>query len=175
MKIVCAWCGKSLGDKESRLFPPDHITHGICPECVEGMARATGPTLRDFLNRLDAPVVVMDRDCRVLGANTKALDLIGHPVDEIECVLCGPAIECAYSHLPQGCGNTEHCPACAIRQSIQQTHDTGEPLMRVPASDDIDTPDGIRRRRMTLSTEKAADIVLLRIDEMTGPGEKPED
>ena len=35
MKIVCAWCGKHLGEKEvmqlSQELPP--VTHSICPEC----------------------------------------------------------------------------------------------------------------------------------------------
>jgi len=32
MRIVCAWCGKELGEKEP--LEDKRITHGICPECL---------------------------------------------------------------------------------------------------------------------------------------------
>jgi hypothetical protein len=39
MKIVCAWCGEHLGDKEvmslSGNLPP--ITHSICPVCMKSV------------------------------------------------------------------------------------------------------------------------------------------
>ncbi len=31
MKIVCAWCKKSMGEKEP--LNDGRISHGICPEC----------------------------------------------------------------------------------------------------------------------------------------------
>lgn len=31
--IVCAWCGKYLGEKDGD--GQTGITHGICPECAE--------------------------------------------------------------------------------------------------------------------------------------------
>ena len=30
MKIICAWCGKSMGYKKGN---KGEISHGICPEC----------------------------------------------------------------------------------------------------------------------------------------------
>lgn len=30
-RIICAWCGKYLGEKEGI----DGDTHGICPDCYE--------------------------------------------------------------------------------------------------------------------------------------------
>lgn len=30
LKVVCAWCGKELGEKEG----PEGITHGICDNCL---------------------------------------------------------------------------------------------------------------------------------------------
>jgi len=31
MKIVCAWCGKDMGEKDSKGV--DGVTHSICKEC----------------------------------------------------------------------------------------------------------------------------------------------
>ena len=35
MKIICAWCGRHLGDKEVMRLPEElpPITHTICPAC----------------------------------------------------------------------------------------------------------------------------------------------
>jgi hypothetical protein len=37
MKIVCAWCGKHLGEKEVMRLPQElpPITHSICPVCMK--------------------------------------------------------------------------------------------------------------------------------------------
>ena len=32
MKIICAWCGKHLGEKPP--YDDDSVTHGICAECA---------------------------------------------------------------------------------------------------------------------------------------------
>ena len=33
MKIVCAWCGREMGEKP--LLEDRSVTHSICPECKE--------------------------------------------------------------------------------------------------------------------------------------------
>jgi len=33
IKIVCAWCGKSMGAKPGDAVLP--VSHGICPECSD--------------------------------------------------------------------------------------------------------------------------------------------
>ena len=38
VKIICAWCGKSLGAwsiEASRQYPPGTVSHGICGHCRE--------------------------------------------------------------------------------------------------------------------------------------------
>jgi phage FluMu protein Com len=32
IKIICAWCGKVLGEKEGEAEMS--ISHGVCPECA---------------------------------------------------------------------------------------------------------------------------------------------
>ena len=76
-------------------------------------------------------------------------------------------IDRVYSQLPGGCGNTEHCQACAIRRSVTNTHLPGDSRRRVPAYQDIQTPHGMCEMRFTISTEKVGRFVLLQIDEVT--------
>lgn len=36
MKIICAWCGKDMGEKEPTQGKwKDEITHGMCEECYK--------------------------------------------------------------------------------------------------------------------------------------------
>ena len=39
MRIVCAWCGKEMGQKEP--LEDTGVTHAICPECF---LKQTGKT-----------------------------------------------------------------------------------------------------------------------------------
>jgi len=32
MRVVCAWCGKDLGEKEGA--GKEEVSHGICQECL---------------------------------------------------------------------------------------------------------------------------------------------
>lgn len=40
MKIVCAWCGKYMGEKEPLDDP--QTTHGICPDCYKEVSDDKG-------------------------------------------------------------------------------------------------------------------------------------
>jgi len=33
MKVVCAWCGKTLGEKDG--CGVDGVSHGLCSECLD--------------------------------------------------------------------------------------------------------------------------------------------
>ena len=75
-------------------------------------------------------------------------------------------VECAHATEPGGCGQTVHCKGCALRRSVEHTHATGEPLRGVHAYQEIRTPNGIRTAWFELTTERAGDLVLLRIDDV---------
>ncbi len=166
MKKVCAWCKADLGDIPSSIHPPDMITHGICPTCRDRLAHETGETLRDFLDRLEVPVLLVEREARVLGANSQAQALLGKKMPEIENRLSGNVIECVHAHEPGGCGGTIHCKSCTIRKTVRDTYSSGEPHVNVPAYQDIRTPAAVKQFRFLISTEKVGDYVMLRIDDL---------
>jgi hypothetical protein len=61
MKIICAWC-----NKEIREIPPEkavsgfEVSHGICRSCKEYFFVDRDRTLDKFLNRLEAPVFMVN-------------------------------------------------------------------------------------------------------------------
>lgn len=69
-----------------------------------------------------------------------------------------------HSKLPEGCGQTIHCKSCTIRNSVMDTLNTGISHTNVPAYLDKSLS---KKTKYLITTEKAGDAVLLRIDELS--------
>jgi hypothetical protein len=52
-----------------------------------------------------------------------------------------------------------------------ETHETGRSFLRVPATLNRNTPEEPKKVNLLISTERLADLVLLRIDEMEAKAE----
>jgi hypothetical protein len=166
MTRICAWCGVDLDSGGRAFYQGGPITHGICGACRSSALRTGGSTLRRFLERLQEPVLLVTGDVVVEAANASACAAIGKRSADMEGRLGGAVLECTYARLPGGCGKTVHCSACQIRASVSRTFSTGEALECVEAFQDVQTPQGVQRRRLSISTEKANQKVLLRVDSM---------
>jgi hypothetical protein len=164
MKRTCVWCKAELPTENGD--PAHVVTGGFCSACRENFSAPRNPmSLREYLDETGVPVLVMDDDVRVMGFNEPASALLGCCQDWLGRY-GGDVLECAYARLPGGCGNTEHCKACAIRRTVTATYTTGDSKEKVPAYQDIITPGGTREVRFLISTEKVGSFVLLRIDEV---------
>jgi hypothetical protein len=167
LKVVCAWCKKEIVDApENRDFP---VSHGICEACAFHVKASMGMPLVQFLGGLSCPVVVSDAEGRIIGANADAEKILQKKADEINGVMGGLVFECEYAYLPEGCGNTDHCAGCAIRNTVMDTLATGHNYTKKSVS--------LKHRQqgplsVRLSTERAGKAVLIRIDEITREPEK---
>ncbi len=168
MRRVCAWCNKDLGVVASHHDETYPITHGVCHECKMALTFQSGETLHNYLDGLNAPVVLVDFEGRIKTANLSARSALGKDLSAIEDVDGGTVFECAYARLPEGCGNTVHCSGCTIRRSVMATLATGKSLLNVPATLNVKDPVNPEKVSLHISTEKAGKLVLLRIDDM-GP------
>ncbi len=168
MKRACAWCNRDMGEVESAPGTERDITHGICPDCISNLRFQTGTDLKNLLDTLAIPILVVNREGVVETGNKGAEALLNKKVLEIEGRRQGDVFECAYARLPEGCGQTTCCSGCAIRQAVQETYATGRSLHRVPAYLKNGAPERLVRIHMHISTEKVGEVVLLRIDD-TGP------
>ncbi|MFH1726661.1 MAG: hypothetical protein ABII00_18780 [Elusimicrobiota bacterium] len=166
MKRVCAWCDADLGTKESGILPDDAVTHGMCPACETRLLPEVGDSTHEFLDRLGVPVLLMEADARVRSANKYARAILGKELPKIEGEGCGDVIACPNARLPEGCGYTVHCKDCSIRNAVLETFETGKSIVRRSAYPDIERAGGIKKMRILISTEKAGEIVLLRIDDI---------
>jgi PAS domain-containing protein len=167
MKVICAWCHQELeADPQHAGDRGTEISHGICPSCKDYFLSSRRPTMDQFLDRLAVPVLVVDPQGGILFANKHALELLGKDLEGVRGYRGGDAMECGYARLPGGCGKTEHCKACTIRNSVMETFSTGRSLLHVPAYLNRRTDDGTARIRFLISTQKVEDTVLLRVDQV---------
>lgn len=162
LTVVCAWCTKVMQEGS----PDAEVTHGMCPSCAEYFDKDEIENVQQFLDRLPAPVLMVDDSGTVLTVNLAAQSALAKELPKIRGYKGGDVMECAYSKRPGGCGNTEHCAACTIRNTVMDTHADGMSRIRHKAYQDIKTPDGEAKMRFLISTEKVGKVVLLRIDEM---------
>jgi hypothetical protein len=156
---ICAWCDRVI--KPGR---PSFVTHGICPTCQVAFVGGAGPvSLSEFIAKFKFPVIVVGPDAELIEANRRAGRMLGKDPSAIRGQLAGEVLECIYACQPGGCGRHVHCKACAIRNSVTDTHRTGTPLVDVDSYQEIMTKDGLKRVHLKITTVKRADSVLLKI------------
>lgn len=159
MKQICAWCGMEIsGPAEA-----DTVSYGICLPCVNEVIVNIPCNLRDFVEQITVPVVLLDCLGVVKVANSRAKAMLHREVTDIEEHLAGEVFECAYSQLPGGCGMTLHCAGCVIRNSVMRTYQTGTPITRMPATLKQHDPERPEEVRFFISTDKIGELVMLKV------------
>ena len=159
MKVICSYCRKKMGEKEP--FNDDRVSHCMCQECYGYyQEQINGLSLDKFLGRFEAPVLIVDKDGRIVAANKMAETMTGKSQREISGLLGGEVMECAYARLPEGCGQTVHCVACTIRRTVMAAMESGEPQMHIP----VKLRQEDREIAMIISTEKIGSLVRIVIE-----------
>jgi hypothetical protein len=167
MQRVCAWCGRQYGDIDLSADGTDLVTHGICAQCDRFFGDRPPSSLRDFLNAYEEPILCVDSGYSVLTANDAAVALLACDRSEVRDLLCGEMVLCRWAHLPDGCGTHEHCLACTLRRAVGSAFSGEAPVVRQPAYVDRLLTDGTHSRvRLSITCERRADVVLIRIDDL---------
>ena len=133
----------------------------------------TAVSLTDFLNELEFPVLVTDRDWVVIEANHAAGKILGKPASRMKQIPGGVAIECYYAGLPDGCGKTPQCRGCALRQNITETYADGQPRHGRYAQLQIVAGNAPKMMQFRFSTQKLGEMVMFAIEEITDLGSSP--
>jgi PAS domain-containing protein len=167
MALRCTWCNSELLPGQSGPRHENLVTRGLCPACRENFAFQMGVPLQTYLDSLPVPIFVVDDDVVVQAANKSGAALLKKGPEQMLKRLSGVVFECAYARLPQGCGRTVHCTACAIRRSVAHTYETGESLHDVPALMHCGRSGEEQDIAMRISTEMMGEVVLLRIDSVS--------
>lgn len=165
MARICVRCKRTLLPQEENRTERV-ITQGLCTKCAILLTQDVPTTVRELLNVISEPLLVLDSRGVVKTANDCGMKFLGKDLGDIEGCLGGEVLGCAFASLPEGCGKTEHCKTCAIRNIVMDTLTRGEGYSNVPAFQNIRTPHGDRIMRFYVSTEKINDQILLRIDDI---------
>jgi PAS domain-containing protein len=160
MLRICSYCGKQI---EGEPDDSGKVSHGMCVDCFEHFRRQEeGQTFSDYLDSFNQPIAVINSEGRVLYLNAALAQMLGKNREDYLGMRGGEVMECAYARMSQGCGKTEHCPACTIRMTIMDTIATGAPHR---ARNAILTQEG-RKLDLKISTRKEGEVVYLQIDDM---------
>ncbi len=140
------------------------VTPNVCPACLASFELRSVADVCIFLENLPAPILVVDADNAIKGANTLACKAISKDLPHILRLRGGDVFECAHALLPGGCGKTTHCSGCTIRRAILETLATGQSLSKIPV-EVLQRVDGKDKRvPLTISTQRMTNCVLLQID-----------
>ena len=165
MKVTCAWCGAEIRSlPEESDSPERRDSHGICEPCSRTLIENLGIPLGRFLSNLNAPVLLVDRDVRVLEASPGALDALDAPAENVLGRLGGEVFECANASLPGGCGRSVHCSGCVLRNTVTSTWETGVSHIGIPATLHVTRDTAPDRVDLIVSTARVGDRVVLKID-----------
>lgn len=175
MHRICAWCHRDLTRIDFAEQDVASTSHGICVDCAEQLALDDRMTLAEFLDTLDAPVVVVDEAHETAFSNTRAKTLYPaaestippassneprHPLS----TLPPPVVhDCIASSELGGCKRTLHCAGCTIRRAVMKTYMTGEETNDVPACLTKDNPDSPEEASLWVSTSLVEKVVVVQV------------
>ena len=81
-----------------------------------------GDFIESILDAIPLPIFVVDEDVRIFWSNQSAAPLLDREPDLVFLRRCGEVIHCQHAlESTDGCGRTEFCKDCPIRNSVQQS------------------------------------------------------
>jgi hypothetical protein len=162
MSILCSNCQKLIGC-ESFHTDPD-LGPTLCPECGDQyIAEYGGVSLSEHLDRFEEPIMVFNQDVRVVACNRPARRTVEMSKIRPYGLLSGEFLDCRNASLGEGCGETPYCSQCVIRNSVNQTLQTGKPVENVPGLFTGSGENGTCTYRWNISTRKVGETVHLSI------------
>ena len=158
----CSRCKIQIAGMDAVTLKP--VTATLCPRCLDYFELQEVTDICQYLENLPAPILVVDGDNVVRGANTLACKTISKDFPSIHNLRGGDVFECAHARLPEGCGRTIHCSGCTIRKAILDTLSTGNAFSKISVDVLQNTAGKDRKVTFQISTQRMANCVLLQIE-----------
>jgi transcriptional regulator with PAS, ATPase and Fis domain len=153
MKVVCAWCQALISQEEGS---SNLVSHGICSSCQWSLEEddCLTQSVAACLNDVDAPVLVVDQEGRVVFGNQASQTRLSLDSNPFVGLLGGEVMACVYASWPGGCGHTSHCSGCTLRRVIEETMRSGRPQNDVLAMMTLESDTGPELRNVRFSTRR---------------------
>jgi hypothetical protein len=97
----CVWCKGALQTGEGQVLAS---APAVCDACAAVLGAVNRELLTAFIERPDAPVLVVTKDCVATMANTWARLFLGKVAEALVGRRSGDVVECAHASEPGGCG-----------------------------------------------------------------------
>ena len=107
--------------------------------------------LNTILDKIPYPTFLMDDDVRIHEYNLAAISLFDIELGRVNRVRCGDAFCCVYS-MPDGCGESEACKKCVIRNSVRKSYG-GSKVVREKTEIQLVRYNKIKQIQMVVTTE----------------------
>ena len=144
----------------------ESVSHGICETCRDKLMRSVPVSIPRPIETFDFPVLLVDNDVVIHGANSAAVAILGRRVAVIGNLKGGDAISCENAAGEGGCGRSPHCAGCVLRNSVAATHADGRPRQNMVSRHRLDGDTGRRDVAVRISTEKVGEMVLLMVEDL---------
>ena len=118
-------------------------------------------------------LILVDKEGRIKLINKAGEDLFGQGIVDVKGKLAGEAFQCIHAFVNGYvvCGKTEECPNCPLRNSFEDTYNTGENHYKVHGNLDIQGEDSTYQLYLLISTSllnvTSNKYVLLTIEDIT--------
>lgn len=118
-------------------------------------------------------LILVDKEGRIKLINKAGEELFGQGIVDVKGKLTGEAFKCVHAFINDYvvCGKTEECPNCPLRNSFENTYNTGENHYKVHGNLDIQGEDSTYQLYLLISTSllniSSSKYVLLTIEDIT--------
>jgi len=136
----------------------------MCRECSSAFLQQRDIGLNELLDRFHFPVLAVDGDAVVLGANHEATVTLGKPVEALVQQRGGVAIECKNAATLKGCGRSLQCTGCLLRNTITATFMDGQPRYSVFSDHSVGSAATAHDVRIRFSTIKLESMVVVTVE-----------
>ena len=99
-------------------------------------------------------LILVDKEGRIKLINKAGEELFGQGIVDVKGKLTGEAFKCIHAFVNGHvvCGETEECPNCPLRNSFENTYNTGENHYKVHGNLDIQGEDSTYQLYLLIST-----------------------
>ncbi len=127
--------------------------------------------LHRILDAIPSPLLLTDADVRVLHGNRAAREGLGVDLEQADGRRSGDLFHCIFARDSQaGCGTTEFCPACVLRNSVREAS-AGRPVVQRTAHMILGNGERSEDRWFSVSASPlrmgARELVLLELRDVT--------
>ncbi len=89
---------------------------------MDHVSKLDSDFLKNIFNAFPAPLFVVDSDVRIAYYNVAASDMMDASGSDVIMKRSGDIMGCVNSKLsPDGCGRSEACKDCVLRNSVYET------------------------------------------------------